>query len=123
MQAMPTYTKIWLKLEGLAVLVASIGVFIHIDASWWLFVALILAPDLGMLGYLRSARVGAFTYNLLHVYAWPGALTVWFLAGGPAWTAAVATVWAAHLGVDRALGFGLKGPDSFQQTHLGWVGE
>ena len=120
---MPTYTKIWLKVEGFAVLVASIGVFAHVDASWWLFAALILAPDLGMLGYLANPRVGAFTYNLLHLYAWPGALLVWFLTGGPAWAPAVAAIWAAHIGVDRALGFGLKGPDAFQQTHLGWVGE
>ncbi|MFO7892188.1 MAG: DUF4260 family protein [Longimicrobiales bacterium] len=35
----------------------------------------------------------------------------------------MAAVWAAHIGMDRALGFGLKGPDAFQQTHLGWVGD
>ncbi|MDX1674206.1 MAG: DUF4260 domain-containing protein [Longimicrobiales bacterium] len=120
---MANYMKNWLKLEGLAVLVASIGIYAHIDASWWLFALLILAPDLGMLGYLAGPRVGAFTYNLVHIYMWPGALVVWSLTGGPEWALAVATIWAAHIGVDRALGFGLKGPDAFQQTHLGWVGD
>ena len=117
-----TYTTKWLRLEGLAVLVASIGVFAHVDASWWLFLALILAPDLAMLGYLAGPRVGALTYNLAHLYLWPGALLVWSLTGGPVWAPAVAAVWAAHIGMDRAFGYGLKEPDAFGHTHLGWIG-
>ncbi len=117
-----TYTTKWLRLEGLAVLVAAVGTFAHVDASWWLFLALILAPDLAMLGYLAGPRAGAFTYNLAHLYAWPGALLVWVLTGGPGWAAGVAAVWAAHIGVDRALGYGLKEPDAFRHTHLGWIG-
>lgn len=117
-----TYTTKWLRLEGLAVLVAAIGTFAHVDASWWLFLALILAPDLGMLGYLAGPKVGAFAYNLVHLYVWPGALLVWTLTGGPGWAAGVAAVWAAHIGMDRALGYGLKEPDGFRHTHLGWVG-
>ena len=87
-----TYTTKWLRLEGLAVLVAAVGAFAHVDASWWLFAALILAPDIGMLGYLAGPRLGA------------------------------AATWAAHIGVDRALGYGLKEPDAFKHTHLGWIG-
>lgn len=117
-----TYTTKWLRLEGLAVLVAAVGTFAHVDASWWLFLALILAPDLAMLGYLAGPRAGAFTYNLVHLYLWPGALLVWGLTGGPGWTAGVAAVWAAHIGMDRALGYGLKEPDAFRHTHLGWIG-
>lgn len=117
-----TYTAKWLRLEGLAVLVASIGAFAHVDASWWLFLALILAPDLGMLGYLAGPRAGAVVYNLAHLYLWPGALLVWALTGGPGWAPAVAAVWAAHIGMDRAFGYGLKEPDAFRHTHLGWIG-
>lgn len=116
-----TYTTKWLRLEGLAVLVAAIGTFAHVDASWWLFLALILAPDLAMLGYLAGTRVGAATYNMAHLYLWPGALLVWSLTGGPGWAPGVAAVWAAHIGLDRALGYGLKEPDAFGHTHLGWI--
>ncbi len=31
-----------------------------------LFVVLILAPDLSMLGYLAGSRVGAAVYNVVH---------------------------------------------------------
>lgn len=117
------YTTKWLRLEGLAVLVAAVGVFAHVDASWWLFAALILAPDLAMLGYAAGPRVGAFAYNLIHLYLWPGALLVWALTGGPDWAPAVAAVWAAHIGMDRALGYGLKEPDAFGHTHLGRIGD
>lgn len=116
------YTTKWLRLEGLAVLVASVGVFAHVEASWWLFLVLILAPDLAMLGYLAGPRAGAFVYNLFHLYAWPGALAVWHLTVGPTWAAGVAAVWAAHIGMDRAFGYGLKLPDAFKHTHLGWIG-
>ena len=30
--------------------------------------------------------------------------------------------WAFHVGVDRALGYGLKTPDGFTHTHLGRIG-
>ena len=30
----------------------------------------------------------------------------------------VALVWAAHIGVDRAVGYGLKYPTGFKHTHL-----
>ena len=34
----------------------------------------------------------------------------------------IALIWAAHIGIDRALGFGLKYPDAFSSTHLGGIG-
>jgi hypothetical protein len=30
----------------------------------------------------------------------------------------VTLIWIAHIGVDRALGYGLKYPSSFKDTHL-----
>ena len=92
------------------------------DASWVLFAALILAPDLGMLGYLASPKVGALTYNALHTYLAPALLVGLAVSLGWAWGVPVALVWAVHIGIDRALGYGLKSPESFQMTHLGPVG-
>jgi hypothetical protein len=30
----------------------------------------------------------------------------------------IALIWAAHIGVDRLLGYGLKYPTAFRDTHL-----
>lgn len=80
-------------------------------------------PDLAFLGYLAGARVGAIAYNLSHSYI--GALAC-LLAGvllpHPLWLAA-GLIWAAHIGFDRALGYGLKYAQGFGFTHLGLIGK
>jgi hypothetical protein len=87
-----------------------------------LLVPLVLfLPDLFMVGYVASTRVGATIYNAGHSYVGPAAL--WLVAAvvGSPGTKAAALVWAAHIGMDRALGYGLKYPDSFRNTHLGRI--
>ena len=37
-----------------------------VDGSWWLFLALALAPDLSMLGHLAGPVVGAIADDLVH---------------------------------------------------------
>ena len=108
-----------LRIEGLAALAASLAAYLALDGPVWLLVVLALAPDLSMVGYLAGPRVGSVTYNLVHTYVLP--LT---LAGVGVWTDAtlavqVAAIWAAHIGADRLLGFGLKYPSGFSDTHLG----
>ncbi len=105
-----------LRSEGALVLVAAVVGYHHLGGSWWLFAALFLAPDLSMLGYLGGPRVGAACYNLVHTYLAPGALA---LVGAvvPA-VLPVAMIWFAHLGFDRLLGYGLKYPTAFGDTHL-----
>ncbi|HEX7255325.1 MAG TPA: DUF4260 domain-containing protein [Gaiellaceae bacterium] len=107
-----------LRLEGLALGVGAVLLYADGDHSWWLFALLILAPDVSFLGYLAGPRVGAVAYNLLHNLVFPIALgTAGALAGSdPA--VAVALIWLAHIGVDRALGYGLKYPTAFKDTHL-----
>ena len=81
-------------------------------------VLLILAPDLSMLAYVAGPRAGALTYNVVHVLALPLALgTVGVLADSGV-AVQVALIWFAHIGVDRALGYGLKYPSAFSDTHL-----
>ncbi|GAB5534977.1 MAG: DUF4260 domain-containing protein [Rubricoccaceae bacterium] len=119
---MPSRSLTLLRLEGLAISALAIWGFALTDASWWMFAALILAPDLGMLGYLASPKVGAMTYNAVHSTLAPALLVGLAVPLGWAWGVPVALVWAAHIGIDRALGYGLKSPESFQVTHLGLVG-
>ncbi len=111
-----------LRAEGLAVLLASVTGYHAIGASWTLFAAVILLPDLGLLGYLAGARIGALAYNTVHTYLGPAALAA--LAYGAvipgAWP--ICLIWIAHIGLDRALGLGLKYPSAFHATHLGALG-
>jgi hypothetical protein len=107
-----------LQLEGAAVLLVCLVLFGRSDVSWWLLAATILVPDLAMIGYLAGARTGAALYNAAHWYGWP--LLLWVLVPSvPVW---VSLVWAAHIGMDRMLGYGLKHPIGFRDTHLGRIG-
>lgn len=111
-----------LKLEEAAMLVLALLAFSQLDYSWWLFAALLLTPDLGMLGYLAGPRVGAATYNLLHHKAL--AVAVYLLGvylSQPALQLA-GSILFAHSSLDRVFGYGLKQSDSFQNTHLGRIG-
>jgi hypothetical protein len=111
-----------LRLEGLIVLAASVVAYQALGASWVLFAVLLLVPDVGLMGYVVSPRAGAFAYNALHTYAGPAlsAMLAWSGLVDRGW--AIALIWMAHIGMDRALGIGLKYPSAFRDTHLGAVG-
>jgi hypothetical protein len=116
------HPKPLLRAEGLAAFAAASLAFFAVDGSPVVYLLAILAPDLSMLGYLAGARVGSYTYNLAHTYVAPLALLgVGVYAGVPLATS-LALVWAAHVGADRLLGYGLKYPTGFGDTHLGSVG-
>ncbi len=111
-----------LRLEGLVVLLLATWLYSLHGAGWLIFVVLFFVPDLSMLGYLRDPRLGAMTYNVAHTYAVPLLLIgAAVLAGHPALLAA-GLIWVAHIGLDRMLGYGLKLPTAFHDTHLGRIG-
>ncbi|MDR6952200.1 hypothetical protein J2X65_001551 [Ancylobacter sp. 3268] len=112
-----------LRLEGFAVAVAAILAYRHLDAGWGTFALLILAPDLSLLSYLAGPGLGATLYNAAHSYLLPALLAGIGLALGRQGAAAVALIWIAHIGLDRALGYGLKYPGGFGLTHLGRIGK
>src|SRR5271168_4018008 len=109
---------ILLRLEGAVVFGMSLHFYRGTGASWWLFALLFLWPDLFMVGYFANVRLGATLYNLVHTYLL-ALLFVVFAAyqHKTAWLA-FGLIWTAHIGVDRALGFGLKYPTKFNDTHL-----
>ena len=112
-----------LRIEGLAVLVATLFAYQALGGNWWLFALLILAPDLSMLGGLLSPAFGARAYNAAHTYSVPMVLAGLAWLAGAAWLLPLALIWIAHIGVDRALGYGLKYPGAFDRTHLGPIGK
>ena len=110
--------RLLLRAEGAVALLLSLAAYSALGYSWWLFALTLLAPDLAMLGYLRDPATGALVYNLAHTYLAPFILAlVGYVAGLPV-LVALAAVWAAHIGLDRLLAFGLKYPTAFQNTHL-----
>lgn len=86
---------------------------------WWVGVLLFFAPDLSFAAYAAGPRVGAMAYNLVHVYAFGVLLLAFGLVVGAAWAAATGALLLGHSGFDRALGYGLKLPSGFKDTHLG----
>jgi hypothetical protein len=109
----------WLRLEGLTLLVAALLLFRTTHQPWWLVPALILLPDVGMAGYLAGSTVGAETYNLGHSYPLPAVLALVGIGVHEPLVIALGLLWFAHIGMDRALGYGLKYDADFQHTHLG----
>jgi hypothetical protein len=106
-----------LRLEGVTILLVSIVLYRQSHASWLLFALLFLAPDLFMLGYLANSRAGAALYNFAHTLLTPGILlAIGFLAGKT--FLPLALIWTAHIGLDHLLGYGLKYPAHFKDTHL-----
>ena len=110
--------RIWLKCEGLAVLVLSVLLYRYTHTSWWTFGILLLTPDLSMLAYLANPRAGSIFYNTVHSYVLPVALAIFAVATDRAATAPYLLIWTAHIGMDRALGYGLKYPVGFWSTHI-----
>lgn len=112
----------WQRLEGLALLAAAILAYAQAGQGWLLFAVLFLAPDLSFAGYLAGPRAGAWAYNLAHSLIGPLLLGAAGLLGGADLAIGLALIWLAHIGFDRALGYGLKSSEGFGVTHLGLIG-
>lgn len=111
-----------LRLEGFAAFAAALALYAHAGLSWPGFALFILAPDLALLPYLFGPRAGALGYNLAHTYAFALALALGGYFAGVPIAAAGGLIWTAHIGFDRGLGYGLKYPTGFCDTHLGRIG-
>ena len=112
-----------LKLEELGQFILSIFLFSQLDYAWWVYPACLLLPDFSMLGYAVNTRTGAWTYNFFHHKALGIAgfmLGFWL---GVSWLTLAGIILFGHAAMDRMFGYGLKFSDSFQHTHLGWIGQ
>ncbi len=106
------------RIEGATIAAAATLLFGQLGGNWWLFAALILLPDIAMLGYFAGPRIGALSYNAFHTYAVPLFLGCAAAALGLWDVVAMTAIWVAHIGFDRALGYGLKCSSGFDDTHL-----
>jgi hypothetical protein len=107
-----------LHAEGVAVAAAAIALYFNAGYPWWLLLALALAPDVAMIGFAAGPRVGATAYDLAHTYVLPVLLAAIGVLADAELAIQVGLIWAMHIGVDRAIGYGLKYPTGFKDTHL-----
>lgn len=115
--------KILLKLEAMALMVLGIFMFGLLGYQWWLLPALILTPDLSMLGYVFGSKVGAYCYNVAHhtgVAIFLYFVGIYFML--PI-VQLIGTILFIHVAMDRIFGYGLKYEKGFKFTHLGEIGQ
>lgn len=110
--------KFWLHAEGAAAFVAGTLLYFQSGGDGWLFLPALLLPDVGLLGYLRNARFGALTYDLVHNWAIGLAVLGAGLALGSNPLTLAGAILIAHVGMDRAVGYGLKYAAGANVTHL-----
>ena len=115
--------RMLLRLEGLTLFVGMTLLYAVWDGSWWVYAILFLAPDLSFAAYLAGPRAGAVVYNAVHSYMTPMILMVAGFAMASPLVLSIAMIWLAHIGIDRALGYGLKYSAGFGFTHLGRIGK
>lgn len=114
----PSAVRVMIALEGAALLIGAVALYAHTVGDWGAFALLFFVPDLAFIPYMINARLGTWVYNLLHTITAPVLLGLIALA--MSWSAGVglALIWLAHIGMDRTLGYGLKYPSAFKDTHL-----
>ena len=112
-----------LRAEQVAILGAGIALWVANGGPPLLLIPAWLLVDLSMIGYVSGARLGSITYNAAHNLVLPIALLGlgWWTDTG--WIVLAAAVFITHIGLDRALGYGLKLPTDFRDTHLGRIGK
>jgi Domain of unknown function (DUF4260) len=120
--------KYVLRAEGLALFLSAVLAFHFMGGNWWMFAALILVPDISFIGYVFGPKIGSIAYNMLHSTIGPLLLAClgWWLDEDSTMIHIIrdlsgftALIWLAHIGFDRAVGYGLKYATGFKHTHLG----
>jgi len=115
--------KTTIQLEEIAMLGLGIVGFSLLSLPWWIFLALFLAPDIGMLGYVINNKIGAFCYNVFHH---KGLAIIIYGIGiylSKEYIQLTGIILFSHAAFDRVFGYGLKLEKGFKYTHLGKIGK
>lgn len=114
--------RVMVRIEGAAVFLGATAAYFYLGGAWWVYLVLLFSPDLSFLGYGLGPKVGAAVYNCAHSFAVSVALGALAVAIGSELLGQLALIHAAHIGLDRSLGYGLKYASGFGSTHLGLIG-
>ena len=115
--------KTMLRMEELALLLLAYALSMKTGFAWWWFPLLLLLPDLSMIGYASGPRTGAFIYNMFHFRALAILVAMAGYFSDLRWLVMAGLVLFGHSTLDRIFGYGLKYPDHFKHTHMGWIGK
>lgn len=117
------FMKNLLRLEELAMFMGSIYLLNVLEVPWWIYIILVLGPDIGMLGYTVNDKVGAVSYKAFHH---KGIAIVVYTAGiyfQNEVIQIIGLILFGHSSMDRMVGYGLKYFTGFKHTHLGLIGK
>lgn len=115
--------KTLLRFEELGIFAVGGYFFSLTGFSWWIFALLFFAPDIGMIGYAVNTKTGAFLYNIFHHKGLAAAVVICGVVFGKPVVTLAGSILLSHAAFDRVFGYGLKYTDSFNHTHLGWIGK
>ena len=120
-----TWWRNWQRVEGGLIFASALALLwpLGADLPWWLALLTFFAPDFSFAAYGLGKRVGSTVYNLVHLYAFGMVVLAAGLVLSLPVAASLGALWMGHAGFDRALGYGLKAPESFSLTHLGPTGK
>lgn len=116
-----TIPNVFLRAEGIVAFLAASILYFYFWGDWSFYIVALILPDIGIAGFFGGTKVGSVIYNVTHTFAIPVALIAWLLVSGVTFANTLllfSLVWCAHIGMDRALGFGLKYPTKFEDTHM-----
>ncbi len=108
-----------LQLEELGMFLLSIYLFSRLPFAWWWYPALILVPDVSMVGYAFGNKAGAISYNVVHHKALAIAVYIAGIQFQSEWLQLTGLILFGHSSMDRLMGYGLKTFKGFKSTHLG----
>jgi hypothetical protein len=111
------------RAEAAVVFISAAFAYFYSGFGLLYFILLLFIFDLFMIGYLVNSYVGALLYNVGHSLIIPALLISAYLLNGSSIILGLSLLWIAHIGLDRALGYGLKYGSSFKRTHLGEIGK
>lgn len=115
--------KYILRVEEAGMLLLSFYLSILLGFDWWLFILFLFAPDLSMLGYVFGNRIGSVMYNIIHFRLFAVLIGIaGYYFSIPVLTL-IGLILFGHSSLDRIFGFGLRYPENFRSTHLGWIGK
>jgi hypothetical protein len=114
--------RVMLRLEGLVLFAGMTLLYAVWGGAWWIYFVLFLAPDISFVAYFSGPKFGAMIYNAMHSYMIPFTLLVLGFGFEAPLVLSIAMIWLAHIGFDRALGYGMKYSAGFGFTHLGRIG-